>query len=96
MSYIFSNKKLDEILEKYRKDHECCPKCKSIDHISTLKGYVLDYQNVSNFRYFDLDIAAGITTFGQLVIKTVEQEVVKRMKGMVHTVVEDTDSTDII
>jgi len=44
------------------------------------------------FRYFDIDVAEGITTSGQLTIKYVEQEVVKRLKGMVYSVYCDTDS----
>lgn len=45
-----SNKKSDLFLSEYRKLHECCPKCGETSHCSTLVGYILNMDNLEDYK----------------------------------------------
>ena len=40
----------DDFMKQYRIDHECCPKCGSIMHSTTLAGYPLFMDNKSAYK----------------------------------------------
>ena len=44
------DKQYDDFMEEYYKQHECCPKCGSDDHISTLVGYVLNMDRKEEYK----------------------------------------------
>jgi hypothetical protein len=40
----------NEFMEEYHKQHECCPKCGSDDHTSTLVGYILNMARKEEYK----------------------------------------------
>ena len=44
----------EKFMQSYYFNHKFCPKCKSINHTSTLVGYILDLNNKKEYK--DLNI----------------------------------------
>jgi hypothetical protein len=40
----------DNFMKNYRKQHECCPKCGSKQHNTTLVGYVLNMDKKDDYK----------------------------------------------
>ena len=45
-----SSKEYDNFMEEYNKQHECCPKCGATEHMSTLVGYVLNWDKKDEYK----------------------------------------------
>ena len=45
-----SLKQYNEFMREYHKQHECCPKCGSKNHSTTLAGYVLNWDKKEDYK----------------------------------------------
>ncbi len=39
-----------EYMDKYKLEHECCPKCGGTEYTTTLVGYVFDHDNPEGYK----------------------------------------------
>ena len=45
-----SSKQYDEFMKEYHKQHGCCPKCGATEHLTTLVGYVLNWDKKEEYK----------------------------------------------
>jgi len=80
-----SQVKYKEFMKKYRTNHEVCPKCGTIEHSSTLVGYV--YNSDKSEEYKDLNACVCVncgnrhTTHERVSRRYYNWHVTKRIKG---------------
>ncbi len=47
---MFMSDKYDKFIREYNSQHTSCPKCGSVEHSTTLMGYIPDLNNLKDFK----------------------------------------------
>jgi len=86
----------EEMLRLKIEDQDESPEYVAMDLVQEGLKYLINkgYGAFANkyFRYFDVDVASGITTTGQLIIRFLMSKLVKRFPNYIELVYGDTDS----